>query len=186
MNEASDFCSGACFFDQQIKNSVQSKLKYVPTNRRLETKSMSVDALHYGNILELDTHSLFGAMEVMNTHTFFNRNKKRTFIIERSSFAGMGKYGSLWLGDNWSDVTMLANSISGVMMMNTFGIPLAGADICGFMGDTTDELCARWTVAGAFYPFSRNHNGYGFKSQEPYVFAGHRYEEGKDYMSIMR
>jgi alpha-glucosidase (family GH31 glycosyl hydrolase) len=76
----------------------------------------------------------------------------------------MGKYGSVWLGDNWSDIKYLESSISGVMMMNIFGIPLAGADICGFIGDTTPELCARWTVAGAFYPFSRNHNGIGYKS----------------------
>lgn len=41
-------------------------------------------------------------MEVKATHDWFKKNNKRTFIIERSSYAGMGKYGSRWLGDNYS------------------------------------------------------------------------------------
>jgi alpha-glucosidase (family GH31 glycosyl hydrolase) len=77
-------------------------------------------------------------------------------------------------------------SVTGTMMMNIFGIPLAGSDICGFMEDTNDELCARWTVLGSFYPFSRNHNNWGNIPQEPYQFAHKVYEGSLTFLDIMR
>lgn len=124
---------------------------------------------------------------VKSTHEWFAAQDRRTFIIERSSFAGMGKYGSRWLGDNFSEDKSMAYSVSGIMLMNMFGITLSGSDICGFIGNTTDELCTKWHVVGSFYPFSRNHNNWGQTPQEPYLYKGKTIgEDKKDILGIMR
>jgi len=77
-------------------------------------------------------------------------------------------------------------SVTGVMMHNIIGIPLAGSDICGFIFNTTPELCARWYVVGAFYPFSRNHNNYGNEPQEPWVFKNDQYDSTITYFDIIQ
>jgi len=50
-------------------------------------------------------------------------------------------------------------------------MPFVGVDIGGFMGDADGELLARWTQAGAFYPFCRNHSAAGTRAQEPWAFG---------------
>ena len=109
----------------------------------------------------------------------------RTLIVERSSFAGMGKFGSRWLGDNFASVSQMGYSVTGTMLMNMFGITLAGADICGFVSISFAELCTRWHTVGAFQTFSRNHKSIYTYAELPWTYLG-EYESGITYMQIMR
>lgn len=59
---------------------------------------------------------------------------------------------------------------AGILNMNMFGIPFVGSDICGFLDESTAELCARWMQVGALYPFSRNHNSVNNRPQAPFDF----------------
>ena len=60
MNEASNFCGGACYARQQLENSMAKNMKYTPSQRNLEGKSISLDAQHYDGTYELDAHNTFG------------------------------------------------------------------------------------------------------------------------------
>ena len=97
----------------------------------------------------------------------------------------MGKYGSRWLGDNYSTYEYMGLSVTGIMAQNIAGIPLVGSDICGFNGNTNAELCARWYIVGAFYPFSRNHNSWETIAQEPWMFDT-IYDKSITYLKIIQ
>jgi alpha-glucosidase len=138
----------------------------------LDEKTMSLDGFHYcgkdspliqcstpRNLYEFDYHNLNGFGEgVATNNALKDMGHPLPFIITRSSLFGSGAYVQHWTGDNdatWEDLYL---SISEIFNFGLFGIPFVGADICGFAGETTPELCARWMQLGALYPFARNHN----------------------------
>ncbi|XP_055971733.1 lysosomal alpha-glucosidase [Sorex fumeus] len=170
MNEPSNFLAGSV---NGCPNNELENPPYVPgvaggTLRAATICASSRQFLssHY------NLHNLYGLSEAMASHSALVKvRRKRPFVISRSTFAGHGHYAGHWTGDVWSTWEQLAYSIPGVLLFNLLGVPLVGADICGFQGDTTEELCVRWMQLGAFYPFMRNHNSLTSSPQEPYQFS---------------
>ncbi|CAO2603305.1 MGAM [Lemmus lemmus] len=172
MNEVANFVDGS------YSGCAINKLNYPPftpkiLDGKLFSMTLCMDAIqHWGK--HYDVHNLYGYSMAIATagavKTVFP--DKRSFILTRSTFAGSGKFAAHWLGDNTATWKDLQWSISGMLEFSLFGIPMVGADICGFFQDTSEELCRRWMQLGAFYPFSRNHNGQGYKDQDPASFGG--------------
>ncbi|KII83953.1 glycoside hydrolase family 31 protein [Plicaturopsis crispa FD-325 SS-3] len=137
---------------------------------RLSIHTIAPNATHAGGYAELDVHNMWGLMEEKTTHKALSDilPGKRPFIISRSTFASSGKWTGHWLGDNFSKWEYMRLSIQGILQFQIFQIPFVGADTCGFIGNTDEELCNRWMQLSAFTPFYRNHNQRGAISQEPY------------------
>ncbi|KAI3387376.1 hypothetical protein SNEBB_006492 [Seison nebaliae] len=166
MNEPASFTSNC------NSSSLYDNPPYVPNivDGSLSSKTIcphsfhkSVERSHY------DLHSLYGWSMARATHIGLERlfPNQRNFILSRSTFVGSGRYTNHWSGDNFSKWSDMKDSIGNILRFQLFGIPMIGADICGFIGDTNEELCIRWMQLGAFYPFMRNHNTIGTIDQDP-------------------
>lgn len=165
MNEPANFVAGST---EGCNSNKWNNPPYRPhILGSLADKTVCPDALqtwgkHY------DVHNLFGYSQTLQTLPAARlATGKRSIVISRSTFPGSGKYSGHWLGDNYSQWSNLYYSVIGCLEFNLFGIPYIGADICGFNGDTNEQLCQRWMQLGAFYTYARNHNGIGYRAQDP-------------------
>nr|CAD7395420.1 unnamed protein product [Timema cristinae] len=166
MNEPSNFLDGSSTgcADNSLNNP-----PFTPgvSGGSLISRTVCMDADQYAG-KHYNLHNMYGFTEAIVTSTVLSEiRQKRPFAISRSSFVGLGSYVGHWSGDissSWGD---MAWTVPELLSMSLFGIPLMGADICGFNGNTNNALCQRWMELGAFYPFSRNHNGKGYTAQDP-------------------
>ncbi|KAF0037092.1 hypothetical protein F2P81_009966 [Scophthalmus maximus] len=161
MNEPSNFLDGST--NGCPSNSLENP-PYTPgiLGGLLRANTLCATARQKQSI-HYNMHSLYGLMEA--------KASARPFVISRSTFPSQGMYSGHWLGDNRSQWKDLYSSIAGILTFNLLGIPLVGADVCGFSEEPQEELCVRWTQLGAFYPFTRNHNAIDMKPQDPTAFS---------------
>ncbi|NXV53114.1 MGA protein, partial [Uria aalge] len=173
MNEPSSFVHGAV---GGCRNRELNFPPYIPQlgsrSEGLSFKTLCMEGQQYlpdgSPLRHYDVHNLYGWSQAKPTlDALRNLTKERGVVVTRSTYPGSGKWSGHWLGDNTAAWHQLDKSIIGMMEFSLFGISYTGADICGFFGDSEYELCARWMALGAFYPYSRNHNGKGSKRQDP-------------------
>ncbi|BHF72636.1 hypothetical protein SprV_0401570400 [Sparganum proliferum] len=172
MNEPANFNAGS-LTGCEASNSLDNP-PYVPpiTGYSLFASTICPSALHQC-IPHYNVHNIYALSEAKVTReALLHINpKQRPFLLTRSSFAGSGRYTYHWTGDVYSTWQVLASSLVQMLNFNLYAMPMVGADICGFVGDTTEELCVRWSQLGAFYPFARNHNGLGSRLQDPAAWS---------------
>ncbi|XP_068606965.1 lysosomal alpha-glucosidase [Brachionichthys hirsutus] len=170
MNEPSNFLDGST---DGCPSSGLENPPYTPgvLGGLLRAKTLCATAQQKRSV-HYNVHSLYGLMEAKASASAMKRIvAKRPFVISRSTFPSQGMYSGHWLGDNRSRWRDLYASIAGILTFNLLGIPLVGADVCGFSEQPEEELCIRWTQLGAFYPFTRNHNAIAMAPQDPTAFS---------------
>ncbi|XP_053577142.1 lysosomal alpha-glucosidase-like [Bombina bombina] len=170
MNEPADFVHGS--IDDCPNNELENP-PYLPAVVNGALKDTTICASSRQHLSShYNLHNLYGLTEtIASHHALVKVLKKRPFIISRSTFASHGHYAGHWTGDVRSTWEHLYYSVPAILLFNIYGVPLVGTDLCGFVGNVTEELCVRWSQLGAFYPFMRNHNTEDAQSQEPFVFS---------------
>ncbi|MBE3598291.1 MAG: DUF5110 domain-containing protein [Limnochordaceae bacterium] len=156
-----------------------------PANFRhpLPAGTLDLDAVHGPDLerpaeeqrplLHAEAHNLYGLLMSKAAYEaqLALRPGVRPFVLSRAGFAGIQRYAAVWTGDNSSWWEHLAMMVPELLNMGLSGIAWAGADVGGFADHATAELVARWTQAGAFTPFFRNHAAIDARPQEVWRFG---------------
>lgn len=108
---------------------------------------------------------------------------QRPFMLSRSVFFGSQKYGAMWTGDNQASLPFLALSVQMCLQLGLSGIPICGADVGGFTGNTAPKFLSKWYMHGVFQPFFRAHGHETVKNREPW-FQGDQMYVIKEYIHL--
>ncbi|MBQ1097713.1 glycosyl hydrolase [Streptomyces sp. b94] len=97
--------------------------------------------------------------------------EERPFVLSRSGWAGMQRYGGAWSGSVATGWPGLRASLSLVMGLGLCGVPYAGPDVGGAGGSPSPELYLRWLQLAAHLPLFRTHGGQWAGRGAPWEFG---------------
>ena len=107
--------------------------------------SARTDLVQANGARTYDEHNLYGSRHAIVTRNALSARRpgQKAFTIARSSFSGTPS--GLWLGDNISTWQQYIQTIRQMLgFASIYGVGMVGADSCGFGGNSTETLCARW------------------------------------------
>ncbi|MGW7282330.1 glycoside hydrolase family 31 protein [Streptomyces sp. NPDC054844] len=105
--------------------------------------------------------------------------EERPFVLSRSGWAGMQRYGGAWSGSVATGWPGLRASLSLVMGLGLCGVPYAGPDVGGAGGSPSPELYLRWLQLAAHLPLFRTHGGQWAGRGAPWEFGAEVLEHAR-------
>ncbi len=138
-------------------DTTEPETEGVEENLLLSNKVAIGNGARYANLYPLMTIS------GVSTGQRAESDQKRVFILSRSAFSGIQRYGvTAWSGDVLSDFETYKRQIPAALNFELSGIPYWTSDIGGFiLGHPNDpryrELFVRWFQFGTFCPIFRVH-----------------------------
>ncbi|WP_069173169.1 glycoside hydrolase family 31 protein [Streptomyces griseus] len=119
-----------------------------------------------------EAHNVYGLAMARAGHEGLRRLRpdERPFLLSRSGWAGMQRYGGTWgeVGTGWPG---LRASLAMVLGLGLCGVPYAGPDVGGSEGTPSPELYLRWFQLGAYLPLFRTRAALGTGRREPWEFG---------------
>ncbi|XP_063681352.1 probable maltase-glucoamylase 2 isoform X2 [Bolinopsis microptera] len=149
-------CSNTDSYDDPIY-----RLRNVP---KLKKKTLCPSARHHGGLRHYDVHNIYGwkSSAVTNAALSGVIKEQRSLLLSRSTYLGSGVHTGHFIKENKATWEDMRHSIVAMLNYNMYGIPLVGANICGYkIGDDPDEageeLCVRWHQLATFYPLAKRY-----------------------------
>ena len=175
MNELATFVDGETDSEGNKKDcNDTTSYVFLPGGNKLEKNTICPNAKHGdGKYTHIQVHNFHSVEQARLTYTYLEKAypDEFPFILSRANAPGFGRWANHWSGDNKGNYEFLKFSITLTFQFNMFGNPNTGSDICGFGGDTKEELCAKWFQMGSLYPFSRAHSHNDYIHKEPYAMG---------------
>lgn len=120
-----------------------------------------------------EAHNVYGLCMARAAYEGLRKQapQDRPFVISRSGWAGMQRYGGAWsggVGRGWSG---LRATLALVLGLGLCGVPYSGPDVGGSDGERSPELYLRGLQLGAYLPLFRTRTGPRAGDGEPWAFG---------------